>query len=70
MTTTNEQLELGFNGLAPQIKTARREGRIARANWWFAKMREAVENAMDWQTVSEPRPEQIWMPGANRELNV
>ena len=68
--TTNEQLELGFNGLPPQIKTARREGRIARANWWFAKMREAVENAMDWQTVGEPRPEQIWMPGANRQVKL
>jgi hypothetical protein len=67
--TTNEQLELGFNGLPPQTNhTARREGRIARANWWFAKMREAVANAMDWQTVNAPRPEQIWMPGANREV--
>jgi hypothetical protein len=67
--TTNEQLELGFNGLPPQTShTARREGRIARANWWFAKMREAVENAMDWQTANEPRPQQIWMTGANREV--
>ena len=68
--TTNEQLELGFNGLVPQIKTGHREGRIARANWWFTKMREAVENAMDWQTVNEPRPEQIWMPGANRQVKL
>ena len=69
--TTNEQLELGFNGLPPQTNnTARREGRIARANWWFAKMREAVENAMDWQTANEPRPQQIWMPGANREVKL
>jgi hypothetical protein len=73
MTTTNAtngQLELGFNGLAPQAKFTRREGRIARANWWFAKMRGAVENAMDWQTVNEPRPEQIWMPGANRQVKI
>jgi len=72
MTTnaTNEQLELGFNGLPPHVNTARREGRIARANWWFARMREAVENAMDWQTVNEPRPEQIWMPGANRQVKI
>lgn len=73
MTTThatNEQLELGFNGSKPRVHAIRREGRIARANWWFAKMREAVENAMDWQTASEPRPEQIWMPGANREVKV
>jgi hypothetical protein len=68
--TTNEQLELGFNGLVPQARSTKREGRIARANWWFAKMREAVENAMDWQTANEPRPQQIWMPGANREVKI
>jgi hypothetical protein len=33
-------------------------------------MREAVENAMDWQTVNQPRPEQIWMPGTNREVKI
>jgi len=27
-----------------------------------------VENAMDWPAAGEPRPEQIWMPNANREL--
>jgi len=73
MTTTNannEQLELGFSGLPPQANSTRREGRIARANWWFAKMREAVENAMDWQAASQPRPEQIWMPGANRQVKI
>jgi hypothetical protein len=70
MTTANEQLELGFNGLPLPAKTMRREGRIARANWWFAKMRETVAGAMDWQAAAQPRPEQIWMPGANREVEV
>jgi hypothetical protein len=73
MTTThatNEQLELGFSGSQPRAHAIRREGRIARANWWFAKMREAVASAMDWQTAGQPRPEQIWMPGANREVKV
>lgn len=68
--TTNGQLELGFNGLPPQTTATKREGRIARANWWFAKMRAAVEGAMDWQTVNEPRPEQIWMPGAHRQVKI
>lgn len=68
--TTDGQLELGFNGLPQRADGAKREGRIARANWWFAKMREAVENAMDWQTASQPRPEQIWMPGANRQIKI
>jgi hypothetical protein len=68
--TTNEQLELGFNGLKPRAHAARREGRIARANWWFAKMRTAVANAIDWRTVNEPRAEQTWMPGTQREVKV
>jgi hypothetical protein len=73
MTTinaTNGQLELGFNGIKPRALAARREGRIARANWWFAKMRETVASAMDWETTGQPRPEQIWMPGAHREVKV
>jgi hypothetical protein len=73
MTTTNAtngQLELGFNSIQPRANAARREGRIARANWWFAKMREAVAATMDWQTAGKPRPEQIWIPGTNREVKV
>ena len=72
MTTTNatdKQLELGFNGLPPRA-AAGREGRIARADWWFNRMRAIVESAMDWNAAAEPRPEQIWMPGANREVKV
>ena len=68
--TTNEQLELGFNGTQTRILGRRREARMARGQWWFAKMREAVSNAMDWQAAGQPRSEQIWMPGANREVKV
>lgn len=68
--TTNEQLELGFNGGAARSFGRRREDRAARAQWWFAKMREAVANAMDWSAPAESRPKQLWMPGANRSLKV
>jgi len=68
--TTNNQLELGFNGIQTPADGARCEGRIARAGWWFGRMRNIVENAMDWSAAAEPRPEQIWMPGANREVKV
>ena len=67
MTTTN-QLELGFNGTQTRIHGRRRETHMTRAKWWFAKMRDAVENA--WQEQAQPPPEQIWMPGAHRELKV
>lgn len=68
--TTNEQLELGFTGGEIRPAGAPRQGRIARANWWFDRMRDVVEHAMDWSAVVEPRPEQIWMPGAHREVQV
>jgi hypothetical protein len=70
INATDGQLELGFNGIKPRTLAARREGRIARASWWFAQMRDIVEHAMDWKTAGQPRPEQIWMPGANREVKV
>ena len=65
---TDNQLELGFNGIRLRPGTARREGRIARAAWWFAQMRDIVGCAME--ATGEPRPEQIWIPGANREVEV
>ena len=66
----NEQLELGFSGIKLLTNGTRPQGRVARAAWWFAQMREVVERAMDWNAVGEPRPEQIWIPGATRELKV
>ena len=65
--TTNEQLELGFNAQQSRIY-GRPRTRVTRAQWWFAKMRQAVANA--WQEQLPPPPEQIWMPGANRTLKV
>ena len=67
---TDNQLELGFNGIQPRPSGGGREGRIARAGWWFSQMRDIVGRAMDWQAAGEPRPEQIWMPGATREVNI
>lgn len=67
MTTTN-QLELGFNGTQSRIHGRRRETRVTRAKWWFAKMREAVQTA--WQDQAQPRPEQIALAGVTREFKV
>jgi hypothetical protein len=71
MTTNelaNEQLELGFNATQSRIYGRKREARVARGQWWFAKMRAAVANAIDWSAEGQPLPEQTWMPGANRQL--
>ena len=67
---TNEQLELGFNGIKLLTNGARHQDRTTSAAWWFAQMREVVERAMDWNQAGEPRPEQIWIPGAAREVEV
>lgn len=64
--TTTQQLELGLNGTQSRIFGRRREARVARAHWWFAKMREAVENA--WQSPAPGRPEQIAFPGLHRRV--
>ena len=65
----NEQLELGINGgKVPQPHPAT-QNRRTRADWWFTQMRTIVSRAMDWETAGSPRPEQIWIPGAHREMN-
>jgi len=69
----NEQLELGIHGnkLQPNGNGCpARRNRQARAGWWFAQMRNIVSRAMDWETAGIPRPEQIWIPGAHREVKV
>jgi hypothetical protein len=68
--TTNNQLELGFNGTQTRICGRRRESRMARGQWWFARMREVVSQAMDLEPENQARPQQTWMSGANRQLEV
>jgi hypothetical protein len=45
---TNQQLELGLRGTPPRRSRKPAPARLARAQWWFARMREAVGTAMDW----------------------
>ena len=68
--TTNQQLELGFNGTQARIFGRRRETRVARAQWWFAQMRAAVAGAMDWPANSQPPAEQIDFTGVNRQVEI
>lgn len=70
MNMTNEQLELGIHGKPSTINTPAFRSRRARADWWFTQMRNIVSRAVDWETAGIPRPEQIWMPGAHREVEV
>lgn len=66
---TNQQMELGFGGVKLAGLT-RRERRMTRAQWWFAHMRQIVDHAMDWQAAPEPRPEQTWLPGTQRQVQI
>jgi hypothetical protein len=45
---TNQQLELGLRGAPLRRSRKAVPARLARAQWWFARMREAVGTAMDW----------------------
>jgi len=69
----NEQLELRINGNKSRMNGTAypaTQSRHARADWWFTQMRNIVNRAMDWETAGQPRPEQIWIPGAHREVKV
>jgi hypothetical protein len=68
--TTDQQLELGFNGTQARIFGRRRETRVARGQWWFAQMRAAVAGAMDWPANRQPPAEQIVFTGVHREVKL
>ncbi|HMP83158.1 MAG TPA: hypothetical protein PKA41_10705 [Verrucomicrobiota bacterium] len=67
---TNEQMELGYDGVKLQVPPTPRQRRTERATWWFAQMRRVVNEAIDWQPAPAARPEQSWFPGTHREVKV
>ena len=56
----NGQLEMSFEGAGPQAPFHRATSRVSRAQWWFRRMRQVVEHAIDWEPAPVPPPEQIW----------
>jgi hypothetical protein len=62
--TTNEQLELGINGIQASGPGGRHPDRMVRAAWWFAQMRRIVANAIDWQEAGQPQEKQTWLTGS------
>lgn len=59
------QLEMSFGSTGEQL--TRRQRRLNRAQWWFQRMRQMVDRAVDWQPAPLARPEQIWFPGTHRQ---
>ena len=49
---------------------ARRERRLARAAWWFSKMRAVVNDAVACPSAKVARPEQTFLPGAYRQIRL
>ncbi|HSU55498.1 MAG TPA: hypothetical protein VLT36_15695 [Candidatus Dormibacteraeota bacterium] len=59
MKIKNEELELTIQN-NNRCRSAR-QARRGRAAMWFARMREIVDNATDWQPIPPARPEQLDM---------
>lgn len=65
-----KQLELGLAGANRCPRTVQRERRLNRADWWFDRMRQAVDRAFDWEPTPRFQPEQQWLteaPAQNHE---
>jgi len=69
---TDNQLELGFNPAANVGVPSRRGmgGASLAPAGGSPKCATSWSGAMDWEAAGEPRPEQIWIPGAAREVKV
>jgi hypothetical protein len=65
----DQQMELEIENAKVCPSVVRREQRARRARWWFDRMRQIVEQAVDHRPAPEPRPEQIWFNGAHRAVS-
>ena len=65
----NAQLELSFGMLRvrPTLTNSRRSS-IRNPQWWFQRMRQIVDRALDWHPAPPPRPEQISFPAKDFSL--
>jgi len=64
----NAQLELSFGKVAGFRPGERQPRWLGRAHWWFERMRQVVDHAVDWDPAPPPRPEQICLPNVYRVL--
>jgi hypothetical protein len=54
-------MELGFERKNECRSAGRRQRRLNRASWWFNRMREVVDHALDWEPLPQARPQQVWL---------
>jgi hypothetical protein len=62
----NSQMELVFGKTQECPSRARRQRAQGRAQWWFNRMRDAVDRALDRVPVAAPRPQQLVFEGTHR----
>ena len=58
----NGQLQLGFESLSCSRPLRSRARQLNRAHWWFGRMRQVVEQPLDWQPSLRSRRPGAWMP--------
>ena len=55
----NGQLELSIANQPACRRAPRRQRRSRQAHWWFERMREMVDQAVDWTETTPPRVERL-----------
>jgi hypothetical protein len=65
----NGQLELSLGSRVSCRALPRRQRRLTRAHWWFDRMRQVVERAVERQPSRPARPQQTWLPGTHRGID-
>jgi len=63
----NGQLELSLTNARGCHPLSRRQRHLNRARWWFERMRQVVDRAIEWTPAPPARPEQTWFPNASRQ---
>lgn len=61
----SQQLELGLRERPGRGPARTVSARLARAQWWFARMRESVAEAMEWEPAGTG-PQEGLLPGGGR----
>jgi len=61
MKIKNDQLELSLHGETVCPSIARRQRRLTRASLWFNRMRQVVDEAVDYPPAPTPRSQPLWI---------
>lgn len=71
MNTNNivtQQLEFSITDPQPAPRPATSASHVTRARWWFTKMRQVVDQAIEWHPAPPAPPQQIWFRETQREI--